>query len=122
MKSNKKEITTLEVDQSELDILIRGVRQRLSGWAEIRISDYKDRMSDDTGPQHYITGYQEYSRFTKEFDDEIKVLESLMGQWNINMINSGNSSNDFIRAKDNWIREFSSIQKDYDDGKFNNRK
>lgn len=111
-----KEKTTqyqLTVTQRELDILIAGVSQRLMAWAERKIAEYKSRMEDPQGPQHYITGFEEYTKFLEgQHGDEIKLWESLCEQWYVGI--QDRPTQDLMRAKESWLKEFQKIQQEYD--------
>ena len=100
----------IEISDDEKDILIRGVSQRIEGWADKKIDDYKCLMENYEGLQAYRSGYETYTIFYNEFKSEFKVWEDLVGHYTIH---SNRGAEDFIKAKGRWIKAFMKIEQDY---------
>ncbi len=120
MEVDKFELITLKINKHEKDILIRGVSQRLSGWAKNKVDGYKSEMSHSEGPQHYLTGYEKYMRFETEFQDEFDVWEALVGGKRNGLhgsIHSDRDAYDMMEFKRMWIKKFQKVQDEYDNRK-----
>jgi len=116
MKIEKQVRHLLDLNGNELNVIVRCIMNHISGWATKEIELYKDRMEDSSGPQHYITGFEQYNSFMNSHSicDCVKLLDELTGKWQWDAANRDKPMWDWAEAKRMWMKQFLEIQHAYD--------